>query len=140
MLHAVWKYEIYIYLQPRTPLTPTAFEYHFKKPYLNDHTWIGRRGPCVIGGVYLLWGSRGVESAGADQEGVRLRFAVLHLGVVPHDNVVKEAEEAFVSARLQLERHVGWAGCHGDGDGVLLEMAHEFLHAWFEKNTFQSEE
>ncbi len=78
--------------------------------------------------TYLLRRSWRVESAGTDQEGVRLRFAILHLRIITQNNVVKQTEEVFVLARLQLERHTGWASCHCNGDIVLLQMVHQLLH------------
>ena len=68
---------------------------------------------------YLVWRSRWVESAGTHQEGVRLRFALLHVRVIAQNDVVKQSEEVFVLARLQLEGHAGRAGGHRDGDVVL---------------------
>lgn len=58
-------------------------------------------------GTYSLWGGRRLESAGTHQEGVRLGFGVLHLGVVSQDDVVKQSEEVFVAAGLQTERSTG---------------------------------
>lgn len=80
---------------------------------------------------YLLWRSWRVEPAGTDQEGVRLRFAVLHLRIITQDNVVEQTKEVFVMARLQLERNPGRAGCHRNGDFVLLQMVDEFIHTWW---------
>lgn len=56
---------------------------------------------------HLLRRSWGIEPAGAHQEGVRLRFAILHIWIVTQDNVIKDSEELFVLTRLQSERHAG---------------------------------
>lgn len=57
-------------------------------------------GDCVLRSTDLPWRSRRAESTSTDQERVRLRFAVLHLGVVTQNNVVEQTEEVFVLARL----------------------------------------
>lgn len=57
-----------------------------------------------------------------------MRFAVLNVGIVTQNDVVKQAEEVFVLARLQLERHAGRTGSHSDGDIVLLQLVDQFLH------------
>lgn len=80
---------------------------------------------------HLLRRSWGIEPAGTHQEGVGLRFAILHIWIVTQDNVIKDSEELFVLTRLQFERHAGWAGCHCSGDFVLLQMTHKFLHTWW---------
>lgn len=90
-----------------------------------------RCGPSIICSTHLLWRGWRVESAGTDQEGVRLRFALLHLRIITQNNVVKQTEKVFVLARLQLERHTSWAGCHCNGDTVFLQMVNEFLHTWW---------
>lgn len=64
-------------------------------------------GTSVICSTYLLWRSWRAESAGTHQEGVGLRFAVLHLCIITQNNVLKQTEEVFVLARLQLERYTG---------------------------------
>lgn len=56
---------------------------------------------------HLLWSSWGIEAAGTHQEGVRLRFAILHIWIVTQHDVIKDSEELFVLTRLQLERHAG---------------------------------
>lgn len=60
-----------------------------------------------------------------------MRFAVLHIGIITQNDVVKQTEEVFVLARLQLERHTGRAGCHSNGDIVLLQMVDQFLYTWW---------
>lgn len=63
---------------------------------------------CNLGtSTYFLWRSWRTESAGADQEGIRKGFAILNLRMVTQNNVVEQAEEVFVLARLQLERRTG---------------------------------
>lgn len=81
--------------------------------------------------AYLLWGSWRLESAGTDQEGVWLRFAVLHFRIITQNYVVKQTKKVFVLAGLQLEGHTGRAGCHCDGDAVLLQVAYESIHTWW---------
>lgn len=79
---------------------------------------------------YLFWRSWRVEPAGTDHEGVRFRFATLHLRIITQDNVVEQTKKVLVKARLQPERHPSRAGCHRDGDIVLLQMLDEFIHTW----------
>lgn len=87
-------------------------------------------GQTRCGGWYLLWSSCRLKSAGTDQEGVRMRFAVLHLWIIAQHHMVEQAEEVSVLARLQLERRSGRAGSHRDGDAVLQEVVHELVHTW----------
>lgn len=62
---------------------------------------------CALCTPHLLWSSWGIEAAGTHQEGVRLRFAILHIWIVTQHDVIKDSEELFVLTRLQLERHAG---------------------------------
>lgn len=77
--------------------------------------------------THFLRRSRGTEPASADQEGVRLGFALLDFRVVAQDHVVEAAEELLVLARLQLEGRPPRTRRHCDGDVVLLQMEHQFL-------------
>lgn len=133
MLHTAWKKFTSIY-------NHSQLSTDYKKPQWIDQTeeifkWTNMTESVLhvhlCGSCYLLWRSWGVEPASTDQEGVRLRFAVLHLRIIAQDNVVEKTKEVFVMARLQLERYPGWAGCHRDGDIVLLQMVDEFIHTWW---------
>lgn len=79
---------------------------------------------------YLFWVRRGVKPAGTHQERVRLRLSILHFWVISENDMVEQAEEAFMAACLHLEGHAGRAGSHGDGDFVLMEMCDQLLHTW----------
>lgn len=109
-------------VQILTPL-PVA---HILKRISNDPFFFQFR----LRDTHFLRGSRWTEPAGADQEGVGLGFAALDLGVVAQDHVAEAAEELLVLARLQPEGGPRRTGGHGDGDFVLLQVDHQFLHAF----------
>lgn len=80
--------------------------------------------------TYFLWRSRGAEPASANQEGVRLGFALLDIRVVAKDYMVEAAEELLVLARLQLKRCPLRTCRHGNWDVVLLQMVHQSLNTF----------
>lgn len=80
--------------------------------------------------TYFFWRSRGTESASANQEGVGLRFALLHIRVIAQDYMVEAAKEFLVLARLQLKGCTLGTRRHCDGDVVFLQMEDQFLYTF----------
>lgn len=55
---------------------------------------------------------------------------VVHFGVIPQHDVVKQVEEGLVSAGLHVKRCAAGAGGHGQGHAVPAQMANQSLHPW----------